>query len=207
MNIDLFLTKHGESGLLCDRPMRRNHGGVIFDAQTQALTVEFSDMDETLHLNIPVEEDHRELLLFSHRIHIAALEDGQIAESIQVPLLYLNDPYGSEFGQGSPMTRSRRSLIAFEQFMKRTFAAQPIHREDLGDETSAGCVLRGMNTASLSYVPQLIRQRMLEASPHMAPSGPSVLAPGMHPKGPGGMGGGTIRRPQPNRRTDLNEEE
>lgn len=190
MNIDLFLGSHGESGLLFDQPPAQAVAGVIFDAQTLELTLEFGRDSDPLHLNITVEDQYRDLLLFSHKIYIGYLSEGMITDTLLVPLLYLNDPYGSDFGQGSPLARARRSLIGFEQFMKRCEAAQPIHRHDLGDEDSIGCVLRGMNPRALEFVPQLVRQRMLETGPRAMPhlSGPGMgLASG--PTGPGGMGG------------------
>ncbi len=183
VNIDLFLAAHGEAGLLCDRIPGPALGGVIFDAQTMELTLEFVGSDDPLHLNIPVEDAYRDSLLFAHKIYIGMLKDGLIAETLLVPMLYLNDPYGSDFGQGSPIGKTRRSLIGFEQFMKRCNHAQPAHRDDLGDEDSIGCVLRGMDPRALAFVPQLVRQRMLETGPR-APA--LVNAPGMH------LGGGSV---------------
>ncbi|MBN8521560.1 MAG: hypothetical protein J0L77_06675 [Alphaproteobacteria bacterium] len=187
MNIDLFLTPYGESGLLCDSPLGRGVAGIILDAQTLDITLEFSSGD-TLHLNIPIEEEHRDMLLFSHRMFVSSLSDGRVAETAEVPLMYLNDPYGGSFGGGSPILKKPRlSLVGFEQFMKRAVAAQPIHREDLGDEQSSACVLRGMNPAALQYVPQLVRQRLLEVAPKIP------VTPAMMPvmNGPGGMGAGS----------------
>lgn len=196
MNIDLFLSKHGESGLLCDRVPEAPVAGVIFDAQTLELTIEYTGDNDPLHLNISVETIYTDLLLFSHKIYIGALNNGLIAETLLVPMLYLNDPYGGDFGQGSPLGKTRRSLIGFEQFMKRCHAAQPVHRDDLGDEDSSGCVLRGMDPQALQFVPQLVRQRMLETGPRaaahigMAGMGGPEAAPG----GPGGMGGTRMGR-------------
>lgn len=194
MNIDLFLGSHGECGLLCDRPSAAPVAGVIFDAQTLELILEYAGDHDPLHLNITVEDHYRDILLFAHKIYIGSLSDGMIAETLLVPMLYLNDPYGSEFGQGSPLAKTRRSLIGFEQFMKRSEAAQPIHRDDLGDEDSIGCVLRGMDPHALEFVPQLVRQRMLETGPRAIPSltGPAMgpgIGLGSGPKGPGGMSG------------------
>lgn len=201
MNIDLFLTRHGESGLLCDSPLGRGVAGVILDAQTLDITIEFSSGD-TLHLNIPVEDEHREMLLFSHRIFIGCLNGGLIADTTEVPMMYLNDPYGGSFGEASPMlSRPRKSLIGFEQFMKRAASAQPIHRDDLGDEGSAGCVLRGMNPNALQYVPQLLRQRLMEVSPRV-PQGPGVV-PSLG--GPSGMGAGSGSAMRTTRRTGTDD--
>ena len=116
MNIDLLLTPHGESGLLCDRAFEEPVSGVIFDAEIRELTVEFGKSGEAFHLNINVEDEFREMILFSHSMQIGMLSDGLIAASIQTPLLYLNDPYGGSFGEMSPISQPSRSLIGFEQF-------------------------------------------------------------------------------------------
>ena len=195
MNIDLFLTKHGEGGLLCDSPFEYDVQGMILDAQTCALTVEFGEEDDPLHLNIPVENDYIEGLLFSHRMYIGVLSDGLIADTLQVPMRYLHDPYGGGFDALSPVGRAGRSMIGFEQFMKRSTHAQPIHRDNLEDESLSGCVLRGMDRKALEYVPQLVKARMLEAAPrmkgpspglHVAPDMPRMSAPGLTPPGAGG---------------------
>lgn len=206
VNIDLFLSPHGEAGLLCDRIPGPAIGGVIFDAQTLELTIEFAGGDDTFHLNIPVEADYRDMLLFAHKIYIGMLKDGLIGDTLLVPMLYLNDPYGSEFGQGSPLARTRRSLIGFEQFMKRCDAAQPVHRDDLGDENSAGCVLRGMDPRALEFVPQLVRQRMLETGPRAAPVLSSPAA-GLHMGGGGRTQSVThgMMAPRPRKDGDIDE--
>lgn len=168
MNIDLFLTDHGQCGLLCDFSTPHKVGGVIFDAQVMSLTLEYVHGD-TLHLNIPVADVHLDLMLFSHRIFIASLENGLVVDTVEVPMLYLNDPYGGAFGDTSPLlSRPRRSLIAFEQFMKHAVSAQPVHRSNLSDEDSAGGILRGLSSATLSYVPKLVRERLLETAPKTA---------------------------------------
>lgn len=162
MNIDLFLTPHNEAGLVCSLPLERALAGIILDAQTSEFTLEFTD-GETFHLNIPMEETHREKLLFSHRMHIGFLDDKKLADSYEIPLLYLNDPYGSDFGQNSPLSKAKRSIPAFEQFMKRCAFAQALHRENLGDEDSSRSVLQGVNPQKLDYTPALLRQRQMEA--------------------------------------------
>lgn len=192
MNIDLFLSPHGESGLLCAGSFDKNPSGVIFDAQTRELTLEFEETGETLHLNIPVEDEHKDLLLFSHKIYVSNLEEGLISESLQVPMLYLNDPYGSSFADGSPMTKGVRSLIGFEQFMKRCSFAQAVHRDNLSDESTIGSVLQGINPKTLQYIPQLVRDRMLEAAPKVGPAGPEFSVPS--PDGPMGGTSSTRRR-------------
>lgn len=162
MNIDLFLTQHNEAGLVCAGVFNQPLAGIILDAQTSEFTLEFAD-GETFHLNIPMEEGHREKLLFSHRMFVGFLEDRKLADSYEVPLLYLNDPYGSDFGQNSPLSKAKRSIPAFEQFMKRCAFAQGLHRDNLGDESASRSVLQGINPNKLDYTPALARARQLEA--------------------------------------------
>lgn len=196
MNIDLFLTEHGESGLLCGGHPGGDVIGVILDAQTNTLTLEFADEGHTLHLNIPVEEGYKDRLLFSPTLQVGVLEDGQISSFSEVPVLYLNDPYGSDFGDFAPRRRMASSFQRFEQFMKRCTFAQAVHREDVGDESTAGSVLQGVNPRALTISPHLARQMSLDIAPSAAPRIVHGLtnAPtptGMHgPKGPGGMGAG-----------------
>lgn len=185
MNIDLFHTGHNEAGLICNGAFRVPVVGVILDAQTQELTLEFED-GETFHLNIPIEIPNIDKLLFAHRMYVGFLEQGLLTDSFEVPLLYLNDPYGSHFGQASPLAKSKRSVIAFEQFMKRCNFAQALHRDNLGDEDSARSILRGIDPHALQYSPALMRQMQ------MAPAMPNAAnAPQM--AGLGSSGGATAQ--------------
>ncbi len=179
MNIDLFHTGHNEAGLICNGSFGSPVVGVILDAQTQELTLEFED-GGTFHLNVPVEIDHRDKLLFAHRMYVGFLEGDFLTDAFEVPLLYLNDPYGSEFGQASPLSRAKRSVVAFEQFMKRCNFAQALHRDNLGDEDSARSILRGIDPHALQYSPALMRQMQMNAMPR------AVNAPQM-----AGLGGTT----------------
>lgn len=176
MNIDLFLTGSSEAGIVCDAAFKTPVVGTILDAQTLALTLEFPDGD-TFHLNIPVEESRREKLLFAHRMYVGFLSDGMLVDAFEVPLLYLNDPYGSEFGQNSPLAKAKRSVIAFEQFMKRCSFAQGLHRDDLGNEDGARSVLRGVDPHALRYAPALARQIQMNAIPKLE-NVPQMPGPG-----------------------------
>lgn len=200
MDIDLFLSPYAECGLLCNAELKNLPAGVIFDAETSELTIEFIE-DEPFHLNIQVEEELQEQVLMAQKLYVATLEDGMIAETIDVPLLYLNDPYGGDFGGAHQMRMPARSLVAFEQFMKRCTFAQPVHRDNLDDESSGRSILRGANPKQLQFMPQLIRQHAMEMG-MQGPSGPAVQAGPrpMGPRGPGGMGGGSGGNIVPTRR-------
>jgi len=166
LNIDLFLTGHNEAGLVCNAAFAHQPIGVILDAQTQELTVEF-DGGETFHLNVPMEISHREKLLFAHRMYMGYLEGGLLTDSFELPLFYLNDPYGSDFGQTVGITKPKRAVVAFEQVMKRCNFAQALHRDNLGDEDSARSVLRGIDPHALKFSPALQRQIQLAAVPQV----------------------------------------
>ncbi len=199
MNIDLFHTSQSEAGLVCNGSFKCSVAGVILDAQTLALTLELGD-GETFHFNIPVAETHREKLLFSHRMYIGYLEDRLLVDAFEVPLLYLNDPYGSEFGQSTPLAKPKRSVVAFEQFMKRCNFAQAVHRDNLGDEGNARSVLHGADPKSLHLAPALLRQVQLNAVPTLenVPQMP-------------GLGGGATRQvrtiPHPSKKTSEDNQE
>ncbi len=185
MNIDLFLTQQSEAGLICSGLFDRPVLGVIHDAQTQEITLEFEG-GRTMHLNIPVEESYREKLLFAHKMYIGYFENTLLMDSFEVPLFYLNDPYGSQFGDKSPLSKTQRSVVAFEQFMKRCLFAQGLNRDNLGDEGHARPVLRGIDPHALKYAPTLQRQIQLAAIARMQEV-PQAPTPG------GGMGGTTVK--------------
>lgn len=164
MNIDLFLTGQSEAGIVCQHVFSQPVAGIILDAQTREITLEFPD-GVTSHLNIPIEDGYKEKLLFAHRMYVGYFEHGLLHDAFEVPLLYLNDPYGSQFGDKSPLAQTKRSIIAFEQFMKRCNFAQGLHRDNLGDEEGARSVLRGIDPHALQYTPTLQRQMRMNAVP------------------------------------------
>ena len=197
MNIDLFLTKQSEAGLICNGAFDTPVMGVIHDAQTQEITLEFTN-GETLHLNIPVEEAYREKLLFANKVYIGYFEDAYLTDTFEVPLFYLNDPYGSAFGDPATLPRARRAVIAFEQFMKRCTFAQGVNRDNLGDEGNARSVLRGIDPQALKYSPALQRQIQLAAAAARMQEAPQA-------PGPGGAMGGAAVKARNDKKSDTDE--
>ncbi len=177
MNIDLFLTGQSEAALVCNGVFPEPVQGIILDAQTRELTLEFAE-GATFHLNIPMEDAYKEKLLFAHRMYVGYLEGGLLMDAFEAPLLYLNDPYGSRFGDASPLAKAARSVTAFEQFMKRCSFAQAVHRDNLGDEMTARSILNGVDPKRLTLSPALQRQIQLgiTAAPKVS-AGPQ--APGL----------------------------
>lgn len=202
MNIDLFTSASNECGLLCTAELEDLPAGVIFDAETMELTIEFLEFDP-LHLNIPIEESLANGILMAKHIYISYLVDGHISDTVMTPLMYLNDPYGGEFQQTGGLSQTTRSLMMFQEFMKRSNFAQAAHRDDLDNEGGIGSILQGRNPKALEFAPQLVRQQQLEIGPK-GPSGPDLgMAPpmpsGLTPMGPGGSRSGTTRRMPPRR--------
>lgn len=188
MNIDLLLTQQNDAGLVSDREFESPVAGIMFDAETRQLTMEFADLD-TYELNIPVEDDISEALLWATAIQVGVIANGQIQDNRQVPLMLLNDPDGMP-GKERPM-RPSNSVTAFENFLKACIAGQPIHRDDLGNEDASGSVMGGINRSVLEFAPHLARQRTLEASHDLNMSGPAAPGMGM---GGGGGGGAPLRQ-------------
>lgn len=181
MNIDLLLTEQQDAGLVSDNEFDSPVAGILFDAETRQLTMEFANLD-TFDLNIPVEDEIADALLWATAVQVGVIKRGQIQDNRQVPLMLLNDPDGLP-GQDMPM-RPSNSVIAFEKFLKACITGQPIHRDDLGNDEANASVMGGMNRSVLQFAPHLARQRTLEASQNLNMSGPAG------PSGPGGMGGG-----------------
>jgi hypothetical protein len=204
MNIDLLLSQAGHIGLVSDRAFASPVAGVMFDTGTGLMSLEFSDAD-ALDLNIPVEREFGERLEGMLDVYIGTIENGVITDSRRVPVVLLDDPFGGSNAGHFPV-RPARALNAFENFLKRCVAGQPLHRDDLGDEGSAGGVMGGMNPAVLQFSPQLARQRAMEAARHAAPTA-APSAPGFGPKGMGGGGGsGGVRRAPPVRRPPAEDD-
>lgn len=198
MNIDLLETKSGEAGLVSDKSFDSPVVGVMYDVVTQALSLEFSDMN-ALELNIPVDGELSMPLLHIQSIQVGTIKGGQVHDNRQVPLMLLND--SEEYRGYEMVAKPQRSVTAFEYFMKNCTAGQPVHREDLGNELSADGVVAGLNRAVLQFAPHLARQKVLEASPKAAPA-----APGPTMGGPGGSGGGSMPSPPRPRHKDSDDE-
>jgi hypothetical protein len=89
---------------------------------------------------------------------------------------------GSPFGNNSPLSRGRRSVKAFEQFMKRCEFAQSLHRDNLGDESGACALLKSADLQKLRLTRAL--QREMEFA-HMPTQQNAPQMPG--------LGGGPVR--------------
>ncbi len=202
MNIDLLFTAQHECGLVSDESFHAPVAGIMYDAQTGFINLEFSDAD-SMELNIPVEQGYGQQLTRTIEMHVGIIEDGTIADNRQVPIVLLNDPFGGG-NAGTFAVKPSRSVMAFETFMKNCSSGQPVNRDDLGDEDSANSVMGGINPAVLQFAPHLARQRTMEAAPkqQLAPKGPAM---GMG--GGGGGGSNVVRRIQKSNESGSTDDE
>lgn len=185
MDIDLLFTADGEAGLITSENLVTKAVGAVFDTQTGILSLEFADMD-FLETNIPIDEEFFARLDFCAQVHLGAVKDGHIAQAYQIPFMFLDDPYrGQAIAQ---LQQPKNPLQAFEYFVKACVVGQPVHREDLSDDT-LGCVLGDAVPSSLQFAPHLARRHQLEVAPKAAPSGPGPSTPGL-----GSSGGGVSHR-------------
>lgn len=176
MNIDLLFTAEDEAGLICSENLFKKAAGIVFDTETGVLTVEYVDMD-FMEFNIPVESDFFETLDKCPHIHVGAIIGGKISQAYQVPFMFLDDPYRMDAMKNTPQPAN--PLQAFEVFVKFCVRGQPVHRDDLGDETAMGCILGDAVPSSLEFAPHLARRHQMEAAPKAAPAPSGPSGPGL----------------------------
>ena len=182
MNIDILFSRTGEAGLIANENFPKKMAGVLIDTSTGAITIEYVDSDH-LDMNIPLDLSLAPMFDSMMHIHVGAVKAGQIGQGYQVPIMIADDPYRGEMLAQIPTPSM--PLSQFAHFIKKAMSGQPIHREDLGDETTTGCILGDAVPSTLQFAPHLAKRQSLEASPQMAPKGPAPSAPGL------GLGGGT----------------
>ncbi len=187
MDIDLLFTAQGECGLICSDNLVKKAAGVVFNVVNKILTLEYNDMDY-MDLNIPVEPEYLEILDYCALIHVGSFKNGHIAQAYQVPFMIADDPYRAE-AMGRP-AKPEKELMAFERFVKGCQAGQPVHRDDLGNEETMGCILGDACPSDLQFAPHLARRRTFETTPKLAPGN----VPGLG-LGSSGSGGGSVRTP------------
>lgn len=186
MNIDLLFTRGGVAGLLSSSNWVKKVAGVVLDTKNGLITVEYADTD-FLELNIPVEAEYFQLLDFNQSLHLGSIVQGHIAQAYQVPLMFSDDPYRNQ--NIAAQTGDENPLTAFSYFVKACVAGQPVHRDDLSDEGTMGCILGDASPASLQFAPHLARRHAFEVKPQLDLSHLPTLG-----LGGGGGGGGTVKR-------------
>ncbi|NCC21248.1 MAG: hypothetical protein EOM26_02155 [Alphaproteobacteria bacterium] len=184
MNIDLLITGKGEPGLICDEPFPEPVVAVMFDPRDRQLSVELEDHQAAI-LNITVADELAEDLRYADMIEIGTVMENAVTESIQVPLIVLEE---DSLPPLDDLPFRRNSVLHFESFAKNVVSGQPVHRSDLGNEAALKTVMDATQMVAPQYSPALAHQRRLEAAPrapapHNAPS-----------FGPGAGGGGGGRR-------------
>lgn len=186
MNIDLLFTRAGAAGLISSSNWIKKVAGVLLDTKSGIFTIEYADTD-FLELNIPVENEYFPVLDFNQSIHLGAVVNGHIAQAYQVPLVFADDPYRN---QTLEPRQDENPLSAFSYFVKACVAGQPVHREDLGNENTMGCILGDSSPSSLEFAPHLARRHAFEMKPQLDLSHLPTLGLGSS----GGGGGGAARR-------------
>jgi hypothetical protein len=185
MNIDLLFTRAGAAGLISSSNWIKKVAGVLLDTQNGLITIEYADTD-FLELNIPVEAEYFSILDFNQSIHLGSVVNGRIAQAYQVPLVFADDPYRN---QSLAPKQDDNPLSAFSTFVKACVAGQPVHRDDLGNESTMGCILGDASPNSLEFAPHLARRHAFEVKPQLDLSHLPTLG-----LGGGGGGGGAVRR-------------
>lgn len=207
MNIDLLLTSKGEPGLICDGPFDAPAVAVIFDLQERQLYVEMEESD-SLPLNISISEEFIEDLTYSDIIGIGVIVEEEITESLQVPVITLEE--GDFRPSLKNMSGGRTSsVVYFERFLKSCSKGQPIHRDDLGNEASINTVMQATQMMAPQFSPKLEHQRRLEAGPRTPGpvNAPQFSGPGGGASGGGGGGSNYRRIPAANRENKNNQDE
>ena len=181
MNIDLLFTQNGGAGLIASENFVKKMLGVVLDTKTGLITAEFNDGDY-METNIPVEGEYYPTLDHCAILHIGAVKNGNIAQAYQAPLMFADDPYRNQAMQA---VQPKNPLASFGYFLKSCVFGQPVHRGDLGNESTMGCILGDATPSSLQFAPHLARQHQMEIRPGPSPAPQNV--PGM---GLGGSSGG-----------------
>jgi hypothetical protein len=188
MNIDLLFNARGEAGLLSSENFIKKLVGIVLDTQNGAISLEFADMNH-MELNIPVEEEYFRHLEMIPLMHVGAVKSGKIAQAYQVPLMLQDDPYRADAFKNVRVPK--KPLEAFHYFVKTCVLGQPVHRDDAGDESTAGCILGDALPSSLEFAPHLARRHTMEVAPTASPT---MAPPGMGLGGSGGSSGRSTYR-------------
>jgi len=118
MNIDLFLSKSGQCGLMCQGSFIEPPAGIIFDAEVMEMTAEFVNQDP-LHFNITVDQSMINTLLDSKSIYLGVIFDGVVNETLNTPLFILNDPYAKGKTNMDKSAQTLRHVKSFDSFIKQ----------------------------------------------------------------------------------------
>jgi len=183
MNIDLLVTQKGEAGLLGSQNLISKAIAAVLDPSDGSLSIEFEQID-SMELNIPIESEFFELLDATPLLHVGSVVDGKIGQAYQTPLMILNDPYRMQILQQA--RPPEKPLAAFYYFVKDCVLGQPVHRDDMGDEDTSGCILGDTAPSSLEFAPQLTRRYSMELQ--------NIHAPDINVPGLGLGSGGSAQR-------------
>ncbi|PCI00723.1 MAG: hypothetical protein COB76_02880 [Alphaproteobacteria bacterium] len=91
MDIDLLINKNKDVGLVATGKFDSPVSGIIFDHQTQSLSLEFGQTMETLDLNVPISEDFIPHIAHKNHLFLIGTDKRHIHEAYRVPLIHVND--------------------------------------------------------------------------------------------------------------------
>lgn len=180
MQIDLLRARSGEVGLLGNSEFDAPVAGVIFDVQQRSLTLEFGETADSILMNVPVGEEFVQTLKKEPVVHICIVVKGRIVQASQAPLVKVSIDEDDDFYY--PQTQ--RGIAFAQAWLDDVVYGQPIHRDDLGDESSAKGVIPELSAASLRIAPQLAQQLAQEqalARQHMPQPAPQMAPPSLGP--------------------------
>lgn len=196
MNIDLLVTEKGEAGLLCSKNLIAKALGAILDTDNGILSLEFGTMDQ-MDLNIPIQSEFFDLLDNTPLLHIGSVKDDKIGQAYQIPLLFLKDPYRTQMLQH--VRPPEKPLSAFHYFVKNCVLGQPVHRDDMGNEDTSGCILGNVTPSSLEFAQHLVRRHGMELQ--------NIQVQEMNVPGLGLGGSGSARRTKYTTTTDPSDKD
>ena len=129
MNIDLLIADDNEIGLALDEPFGLEVRVIVFRRCAYILEARFKDGD-SLVFNIPVEEDYAQRFGSQSTIHLSLQSESVVTHIKQVPFTCENGTGGHRV-----LSADKQSVQDFERFRSRVQESQPIHREDIEDES------------------------------------------------------------------------
>jgi hypothetical protein len=169
MNVDLLIAADGQAALICDQGFNRGRVTAIgLNPDDLAIVVLF-ERREKVELNIPLEPGCAERLRQTEDMHLALVAGNAIAAVKQVPFVARMP----DSPRWSPVPQS---VVRFAHFLSEPLESQPVHRDHVGDESSARSLAHQIAIGKLPLSPQLEGQRgnalAAAPAPHYAPRGP-----------------------------------
>ena len=101
MDIDLLINKNNDVGLVATGKFESPVSGIIFDHETQSLSLEFGETMDSMALNVPVADEIIPYLTQKNYLFLIGTDKRLIHEAYRVPLMHINDFADEEAGEWS----------------------------------------------------------------------------------------------------------